>query len=357
MHTPEGTNLFGCVGFYDKPLIFASVNDTIRVDIDSAETEVLAMKFMDFCAGIGGGRLGLEKNNLECVAHSEIDDTVNLTYRLFFGNEEQNYGDLTRIDTDTLPDFDILIGGFPCQTFSIVGKREGFADSRGLIIYGLIRILVEKNIPYFILENVKGLVNHDKGKTLKVILEELSKIGYYVDYKVLNSENFGVPQFRERIYLVGIKKELLKKSFKWPLPTSTPDIKDYLIDKDNEILDINNPTWQKYLNNKYNKGKFDLKKILAEDYLVLDWRQSDLRLYSGKTPTLRTGRHGILYVKDGQLRKLSGYEALLLQGFPKELADKAKRAKVNNTALLSQAGNAMTVSAIHAIGKSLLECI
>ncbi len=315
------------------------------------------MKFMDFCAGIGGGRLGLEENNVECVAHSEIDMTTNYTYRLFFGNDEKNYGDLMNIDIQNLPNFDILIGGFPCQTFSIVGKREGFEDYRGQIIYGLIKIMVEKDIPYFILENVKGLVNHNKGETLKVILSALSEAGYYVDYKVLNSENYGVPQFRERIYFIGIKKDLMKKSFKWPTPTETPDIKEYLIDTDNEVLDFENPTWQKYINNKYNKGKFDFSKILEEDYLVLDWRQSDLRLYRGKTPTLRTGRHGILYVKNGKLKKLSGYEGLLLQGFPKDLADKSKQANINSNKLLSQAGNAMTVSVITALGKSLLECV
>ncbi len=315
------------------------------------------MKFMDFCAGIGGGRLGLEENNIECVAHSEIDMTTNYTYRLFFGEEEENYGDLMSIDSKKLPSFDILIGGFPCQTFSIVGKREGFEDCRGQIIYGLIKILVEKNVPYFILENVKGLVNHNKGKTLNVILRALSDAGYCVDYKVLNSENYGVPQFRERIYFVGLKKDLMKKSFEWPMPTETPDIKKYLIDTDNDVLDFENSTWQKYINNKYNKGKFDFCEILKEDYLVLDWRQSDLRLYRGKTPTLRTGRHGILYVKDGRLKKLSGYEGLLLQGFPKDLADRAKRANINSNKLLSQSGNAMTVSVISALGKSLLECV
>ncbi len=313
------------------------------------------MKFMDFCAGIGGGRLGLEENRFECVAHSEIDDNANQTYRLFFGEKEKNFGDLMNIDTALLPDFDILICGFPCQTFSIVGKREGFKDSRGQIIYGLIKILTEKNIPYFILENVKGLVNHNKGETLKTILKELTDAGYSVQYKVLNSENYGVAQSRERVYFVGVKKELLKRPFEWPKPVSTPDIRNYLIDTDNEILALDDPTWQKYLNNKYNKGRFNLEKILKEDYLVLDWRQSDLRLYRGKIPTLRTGRHGILYVKNGELRKLSSYEALLLQGFPKKLAQKAKQK--NNNKLLSQVGNAMTVPVISALGKSLLECV
>lgn len=315
------------------------------------------MQFMDFCSGIGGGRLGLEKNNLTCVAHSEIDESAINTYKTFFGKNEKNFGNLMDIKANSLPDFDILIGGFPCQTFSIVGKREGFSDSRGLIIYGLIKILVEKNVPYFILENVKGLVNHNNGETIKTILSELSNAGYYVDYKVLNSENYGVPQLRERVYFVGIRNDMLNNFFIWPNQIDTPDLKNYLIDSENQILDFNNPTWQKYINNKYNKGRFDFDKILAENYLVIDTRQSDLRIYRGKTPTLRTGRHGILYVKDGQLRKLSGYESLLLQGFPKELADKAKKAKINNNKLLSQAGNAMTVTVIKALGDALLECI
>ncbi len=315
------------------------------------------MKFMDFCAGIGGGRLGLQLNDMDCVAFSEISAPAEYTYRLFFEQNEENYGDLMNIDASNLPDFDVLIAGFPCQTFSIVGKREGFNDDRGQIIYGLIKILKKKHIPYFILENVKGLVNHNKGKTIKKIVSDLSEAGYTVDYKVLNSENYGVPQLRERVYFVGIRTDLAKKPFIWPKTIKTPDIRKYLVDKESEVLDFNNPTWQKYINNKYNKGRFDFSEILKEDYLVLDWRQSDLRIYRGKTPTLRNGRHGILYVKDGKLRKLSGYEGLLLQGFPKKIARKAKLSRLNNNSLLSQAGNAMTVTVIAALGKALLQCL
>ena len=317
----------------------------------------MSVKFMDFCAGIGGGRLGLEACGLDCVAHSEIDMITNHTYRLFFGQEEKNFGDLMKINTDELPDFDVLIGGFPCQTFSIVGKREGFDDSRGQIIYGLIKILVEKNVPFFILENVKGLVNHNNGNTLKTILGELTSAGYYVEHRVLNSENYGVPQLRERVYFLGVKKELYKKPFLWPEKVMMPSLEDYLCDPNSAILSCDDATLQRYICNKYNKGKFNLDEILNEDYLVLDTRQSDLRLYRGKTPTLRTGRHGILYVKNGQLHKLSGYDALLLQGFPKELADMTKIDGINNSRLLSQAGNAMTVPVIQALGRSLLECI
>lgn len=312
------------------------------------------MRFMDFCAGIGGGRLGLLNNGLECVAHSEIDEVANATYRIFFGDNEQNFGDLMSIDVKELPNFEILIGGFPCQTFSIVGKRQGFDDDRGLIIHGLLKILKEKNLPYFILENVKGLISHNKGATLKRILDLLDDAGYRTECRVLNSIDYGVPQMRERIYLVGMKKKEYKQVFTWPPTLPLPDLQNYLIDTDSVILDAYNSTFQKYLNNKYNKGKYIIEDILKQDYLVLDWRQSDLRLYSGKVPTLRTGRHGILYVKNQQLHKLSGFEALLLQGFPLELAEKVRNSKFNNK-LLSQAGNAMTVSVIEAIGKELLK--
>lgn len=314
------------------------------------------LTFIDFCAGIGGGRLGLTNNNLKCVGYSEIDYYAEKTYKTFYGNEEKNYGDLTKIDTNKLPNFDLLIGGFPCQTFSVIGKRAGFDDSRGQIIYSLIDIMKKKHVPYFILENVKGLVNHNKGTTLKEIIKSLQAAGYDVEYKVLNSLNYGVPQMRERVYFIGIRKDLKKKNFIWPTPFKAVDIKTCLSDNDAEEQKIDDKIFQKYLNNKYNNGKFNLDNILKEDYLVLDTRQSDLRLYKNKVPTLRTGRHGILYVKNNKLYKLSGYEGLLLQGFPKELADLSKIAKLNNNKLLSQAGNAMTVTVIKALCESLLRC-
>lgn len=313
---------------------------------------------MDFCSGIGGGRLGLEAVGWRCLGYAEIDKSPVTTYKLFFGDEEKNYGDLMEIDPSELPDFDLMIAGFPCQSFSIVGQRKGLEDLRGQVIYGLIKIMKAKQVPYFILENVKGLVNHDKGMTLKIILEELEAAGYQVVYDILDSQYYGVPQMRERVYFVGIRKDLVNDRtwFRFPEKMSIPDVKEFLIDTDNKILPIEDETFQRYLNNKYNKGKFNLKKLLEEDYLILDTRQSDLRLYRGKVPTLRTGRHGILYVKDGNLKKLSGYESLLLQGFPKEYAEKA-RGKVSESKLLSQAGNAMTVSVITQIAKQLIKYI
>lgn len=190
------------------------------------------IKFIDFCAGIGGGRLGLENLGMQCVGFSEIDKNAEKTYRLFFGEEEKNYGDLMNIDPKDLPDFDLMIAGFPCQTFSVIGQRRGMCDKRGQIIFGLVKIMKAKNLKYFILENVKGLLNHDNGQSLKIILDELDKAGYKVFWKLISSLHYGVPQMRERIYFVGVRKDLIKdkKNFEFPQTVKTPELKNYLIE-------------------------------------------------------------------------------------------------------------------------------
>lgn len=326
-----------------------------------AKTKTKNLKFIDFCAGIGAGRLGLEKNGLSCVGFSEIDKQAEITYRKFFGDDEINHGDLTKIDPKKLSDFEMMIAGFPCQTFSVIGQRKGMVDERGQIIFSLIKIMLAKNLKYFILENVKGLTNHDNGNSLKIILQELDKAGYKVFYQILNSVDYGVPQMRERIYFVGIRKDLIPKDFQFYFPERQPraEVKDYLIDTKELEFDekkIAYETFLKYLENKYNKGQYDVKKLLSQDYIVIDTRQSDLRIYHNKVPTLRTGRHGILYVRDGKFRKLSGYESLLLQGFPKELAKKVDGV-IDEIHLLKQTGNAMTVNAIEAIARELFKTL
>ncbi|MDR2590737.1 MAG: DNA (cytosine-5-)-methyltransferase [Oscillospiraceae bacterium] len=315
------------------------------------------LTFMDFCSGIGAGRLGIERGmGAVCVGYSEIMESSIKTYKKIHNTEnEKNYGDLTTIKTAELPSFDIMIAGFPCQTFSIIGQRQGLEDDRGQIIYHLVRILKDKNVPYFILENVKGLINHDKGKTIRTIVKLLENAGYYTGYKVLNSVKYGVPQMRERVYFIGIKKDKLTHGkFIWPNEIKTPDVSEYLCDENPALLDVNDFTFQKYLNNKYNKNRVNVNDLLKKDYLVIDTRQSDLRTYEGKVPTLRTGRHGILYVKNNMLCKLSGFESLLLQGFDKDLSNKAVK-ETTMQLLLSQAGNAMTVSVIEQISSKLLE--
>lgn len=310
--------------------------------------------FFDFCSGIGGGRLGLEQAGLKSVGYSDTSRLSVATYKQMFETEnEKNWGNLKKIKSENLPDFDMLIAGFPCQTFSVMGRKAGFDDARGQIIFHLARILEETQPKCFLLENVRGLVTHDKGNTLKIILERLNQAGFDVTYKVLTSINYGVPQMRQRVYFVGINKKLNKniKNFNWPEEQKKPPLKNFLIDNNlatEERLEI----LQYYLNNPTNQGKLSVKDLEKMEGKILDTRMSDLRIYEERCPTLRSQRDGILYVRDGKIYQLTGYEALLLQGFPREYADKVKET-VSDRHLLMQAGNAMTVNVIKALGKNL----
>lgn len=310
--------------------------------------------FFDFCSGIGAGRLGLEQCGLKCVGYSDTSRLSVTTYKLMFNTEnEKNYGNLKKIKCETLPPFDLLIAGFPCQTFSVIGRKAGFSDERGQIIFHLIRIINETRPMCFILENVRGLVSHDKGATINKIMTEFDNIGYSVVYKVLNSLDYGVPQMRQRVYFIGFRNDLSMdiNSFEWPKPVPIPSLSEFLIDENlasSERLEI----LHYYLNNPTNQGKYSIDDICQMEGKVIDTRMSDLRIYEGKCPTLRAQRDGILYVKNKKIYQLTGYEALLLQGFPKEYADKVK-GSVSDRHLLMQAGNAMTVNVIRALGHSI----
>jgi DNA (cytosine-5)-methyltransferase 1 len=319
--------------------------------------------FFDFCSGIGAGHTALTRLGGQCVGFAEINPKSEITYRKIHQaneNELKNWGDLTKIKSNEVPDFDLMVGGFPCQSFSIVGQRKGMEDERGQVIFSLARILKEKRTKFFLLENVKGLVNHDQGRTIVKVIELLHDAGYKLSWKVLKSSDYGVPQIRERVYFIGIREDLAEDDFEFLFPEhieNSRKISEFLIDEDpslafNEELTAWK-TFMKYLNNKYNIDRYNLDEILSEDYLILDTRQSDLRLYRNECPTLRTGRHGILYVKNGKLRRLSGKESLLLQGFDLRQAERA--AEISQTDLLSQAGNAFTVNVIQEIGKEMIQ--
>jgi DNA (cytosine-5)-methyltransferase 1 len=158
-------------------------------------------------SGIGGFELGIEvaarDHNIQaqCVGYSEIDKNAIKIYEEHFGH--RNYGDATLIDADLLPDIDLYTGGFPCQAFSVAGQRRGFEDTRGTLFFDVARVLRAKRPRYFILENVKGLLSHDKGRTFRIIIETLVELGYCVEWQLLNSKDFGIPQNRERVYIVG----------------------------------------------------------------------------------------------------------------------------------------------------------
>lgn len=314
--------------------------------------------FLDLCSGIGGGRLGLELAGLKCVGYSDTSKLAVRTYNLMHDTDgEQYFYNLKRIKTENLPTYDMLIAGFPCQTFSVIGRKEGFSDDRGQIIFHLVRILEESKPKCFLFENVKGLVTHDKGNTLKIIINELNNAGYDVVYKVLTSLDYGVPQMRQRVYFVGIRKDLNVdiNKFQWPKPVEKPPLSDYLID-DNVASEYRLEILSYYLNNPTNNGKYTVADIKEMEGKIIDTRMNDLRIYDGKCPTLRAQRDGVLYVKNRTIYQLTGYEALLLQGFPRNYADKVKD-EVTDRHLLMQAGNAMTVNVIKLLGQSIIKLL
>ncbi len=179
----------------------------------------MKLKFIDLFAGLGGTRIGFQQAcaqagiETKCVFTSEIKPYAVEIYKHNFSNDEV-CGDITKIDAKDIPDFDFLLGGFPCQAFSVAGSRKGFDDTRGTLFFDVARIIKEKKPTGFLLENVEGLVSHDHGRTLEVILNVLKDLNYHVDWKVLNSADFGVPQRRKRIYIVGRKdKEVSLSNF------------------------------------------------------------------------------------------------------------------------------------------------
>ena len=227
--------------------------------------------FFDMCSGIGGGRLGLEKAGLKSVGRSDTSRLSDQTYKLMFDVEnEKNFGNLKRIKLEQMPDFDMLIAGFPCQTFSVIGRKAGFTDIRGQIIFHIARILKEKQPSCFILENVRGLVTHNGGESLKTILKELNDSGFDVAYKVLTSLDYGVPQMRQRVYFIGINKKLKKniEEFNWPKPIKKPRLKGYLVDDnlaDKERLEI----LGYYLKNPENQGCYKISDLKNPEGLSL----------------------------------------------------------------------------------------
>ncbi len=159
------------------------------------------MKYISFFSGIGGNELGIGDMG-ECIGYSEIDKYAIQIYQKHFPNHK-NYGDITKITASALPDFDLIVGGFPCQAFSLAGQRKGFDDKRGILFFDIARIVKEKRPKYILLENVKGLLSHDAGRTFKTIIAALDELRYDLQWQVLNSKDFGVPQRRERVFIVG----------------------------------------------------------------------------------------------------------------------------------------------------------
>ena len=188
------------------------------MNINKKEYEKKPFKYVSLFSGIGAFEKSLNKFGGECVMASEIDKFAEKAYQTLYGHA--TVGDITQVDEKDVPDCDVLVGGFPCQAFSVAGKQLGFNDSRGTMFFEVARIAKEKQPKVLLLENVKGLVGHDKGKTLDTIVRVLNEIGYRVDFEVLNSKYFNVPQNRERIFIVGVREDLIPNE-SWKIEGNT----------------------------------------------------------------------------------------------------------------------------------------
>ena len=280
-------------------------------------------KFIDLFAGIGGFRIALEKNNGECVFSSEWDKNSQYTYHQNFS--ETPSGDITKIDEKQIPRHKVLCAGFPCQAFSISGKRKGFKDTRGTLFFDIARIAKYLQPDVLFLENVKNFTRHENGKTLQVIKDTLNEIGYKYDnqfHQILKSSDYGVPQARERIYIIAFRNGLKINKFQFPKPIkSTKVVKDILQDeKDVEVEYINRPDIKIYKNEK---DIIDARKPLQIG--KINYGGQGERVYSiyASGITLSAYGGGVAsktgaYLIKNKIRKLSPRECARLQGYPED---------------------------------------
>lgn len=298
-------------------------------------------KFIDLFAGIGGMRIAFQRVGGECVFSSEWDRFSQQTYKENFG--EMPSGDITQIDAKDIPDFDVLIAGFPCQPFSSIGKREGFEHpTQGTLFFDVVRILEEKKPKGFLLENVPGLLTSDKGRTFEIIQSELKKVGYEFYYDVLDAADFGVPQNRKRLFIVGFRKDLVSDFFKFPKGKEEKAyICDFLED-DPKGYSISEKTQNNYLF-KLDDGR---PQIIDKDSMI-------------QVKTLVASYHKIqrltgTFVKGGEtgLRLLSELECKRIQGFPDEY-----KIPVSRTQMYRQFGNSVAVPVIEEIAKQMVEVL
>ncbi len=315
------------------------------------------MKYFDTFTGIGGFTLAIENINeiynlrpnelansqrpeelhntpneqlkWECVGYSEIDKYASSIYQKHYP-EHKNYGDITKINAEELPDFDLLVGGFPCQAFSIAGKRGGFEDTRGTLFFDLARILQTKKPRLFVFENVKGLLSHDKGNTFKTIIATIDELGYDCQWQVLNSKNFGVPQNRERVFIVG---HLRGTSRPEVFPITSSDGKNNESDRERSSLHTQTVTGQGGLNAR---GSF------VETAYALD-----SSYYKG-TNTIEKSRRQLIR-EQAKIRRLTPKECERLQGFPDNWTE-----GVSDTQRYKCCGNAVTVNVVAHIMKYIV---
>jgi DNA (cytosine-5)-methyltransferase 1 len=316
-------------------------------------------KYIDLFAGIGGFHLAMSSYNAECVFASEWDNFASQVYEKNFGIKP--FGDITKIKEEEIPKHDILCGGFPCQAFSISGKQKGFDDTRGTLFFDIARIIKYHSPKILFLENVKNFERHDNGKTLEIVTATLNSLNYNVYYKVLNASNFGLPQNRERIFIVCFRKDLNITSFQFPKPIGkSVSLNDILEKKPKAKIikrtDIN--IYKSFEPKKNIFGELELPNKPVQIGIVNKGGQGE-RIYSvyGHACALSAygggagAKTGIYYV-NGILRKLSPRECARAQGFPDSfIIDESQEQAYK------QFGNSVAVNVLNEIIKEIIKVV
>lgn len=315
--------------------------------IDISNKSLKGYTFIDLFAGLGGFRLALESLGAKCVYSNEWDKFAQEVYKNNFG--ETPDGDITKVDENTIPEHDIICAGFPCQAFSISGKQRGFEDSRGTLFFDVARIVKAKRPKIVFMENVKNFATHDNGKTLEVVKATMEELGYTFNYKVLNATDYGIPQKRERIYMVCFRKDLDVKEFSFPKSFALQKhVEDFLLNDEKLVSNLYVDRPDIYYN-KETDNKASNKSIRLG--IVNKGGQGE-RIYSTKgiAITLSANGGGVFaktggYLVNGKPRRLHQRECARLMGFP----DTYIMAKNKNQAY-KQFGNSVVVDVLQYIG-------
>ena len=327
-----------------RELIYIGLNQ-LASELSQNANEV---KYIDLFCGLGGIRLGFEqafKGNVVCVFTSEIDKFAIQTYIANFG-DENIYGDITKIDEKDIPEHDILLAGFPCQPFSQAGLKKGFKDTRGTLFFDIERVLLAKKPKAFLLENVKQLKGHDKGNTLKVILEHLKNAGYKTYVQVLAAKDFGVPQNRERIYIVGFLDNNVDFHFPEPIKKETK-VGSILEKNPDKKYTISDKLWEGHQRRKaMHKSKGN-----GFGYGLVNADSSYTNTISARY--YKDGSEILVEQKGKNPRKLTPREAARLQGFPEDYNISA----VSDNQLYKQFGNSVCVPVIEKIAEKIKESL
>lgn len=323
----------------DDPAQYNLFSDFFNVPFPVPENPKFT--FIDLFAGIGGIRIPFDEMNYHCVFSSEWDAKACQTYFANFGTVP--FGDITKIPAERIPKHDILLAGFPCQAFSIMGKMQGFADTRGTMFFEIERILKYHRTPYILLENVKQLVGHDGGRTFKIILERLDQLGYHVKWQVLNALDFGLPQKRERVIIVGFLDKVDCDAFSFDIPRKKYNLADILEpdDKVDPSLFASDQIVAKRQEKTAGKKLF-YPSIWHEN------KAGDISVHDYSC-ALRTGASYNYLLVNG-VRRPSSRELLRLQGFPEKY-----KIAVSHQDIRRQTGNSVAVPMIRMVAQKINE--